>query len=392
MLIALTSISLLVWIGLVVFHGGFWRGDQRLGVAPDPAEWPTVILVIPARNEAATIRAVIEGHMASTYPGRMEVVLVDDASDDATADEAYVGAEGGARRLHVVRAPPLEPGWSGKLWALQAGLDHARSVLPEAQYVLLTDADIVHGPDLLGRLVARAEAGGLALVSVMAKLDARGLWGRLLIPAFIFFFQKLYPFPKVNDPASRTAGAAGGVVLVRREALEAIGGLASIRAALIDDCALAARIKHGPPQRRIELVLGDETAHATSLRDNRAFGSIRDMIARTAFVQLDHSALKLAGTLLGMGLVYLVGPLSLLAWPWHGSATAAGFGAATWALMALAFAPTLRLYDQPVWHGLALPLAGALYSWFTLVSAVRHWQGTGGQWKGRTYPGTGNPP
>ncbi len=390
----LVALSCVAWLVLLFARGGFWRADQRLGASPAPAAWPAVAVVIPARDEAATARTVVAAHMASDYPGALRVILVDDGSTDATAAEARAGADTaparGDRTLEIVAAPPLEPGWSGKLWAVNAGLAAVAASLPDARYVLLTDADIRHGPGLLRRLVARAEAEDRALVSVMARLDDRGVWGGLLIPAFIFFFQKLYPFPLTNDPNSAVAGAAGGVVLVRRAALEAIGGVAAIKGTLIDDCALAARIKKGPPRRAIELVLADATAEAVSLRDNRAFGSIRMMIARTAFTQLDYSAWKLAGTVIGLALVYLVGPAALLAWPLHGDAATAGLGALAWALMTAAYAPTLRLYGRPVWQGLALPVAAALYAGFTVDSAARHWRGEGGRWKGRVYPAGGS--
>ncbi|MEO0983154.1 MAG: glycosyltransferase [Pseudomonadota bacterium] len=386
MLFALALVSLAVWIGLLFAHGGFWRCDQRLTPAPAPMNWPRVAVVIPARDEAETIRDVVASHMASDYPGQLDVFLVDDGSTDGTAEAAGAGATTGARPFHLVAAPPLETGWSGKLWALNAGLSAAKDAAPDADYLLLTDADILHGPSLLQGLVARAEKKTLALVSVMARLDGRGFWGGLLIPAFIFFFQKLYPFPRVNDLGSRTAGAAGGVVLLRRDALDEIGGIDAIRGALIDDCALAAKVKRGPPARAIELVLSDEAARATSLRDNRAFASIRKMIARTAFTQLDHSAWKLAGAVAGMVLVYLVGPAALLTWPLHGNdaAALAGFGA--WLAMMIAYAPTLRLYDRPALNGVALPFAALLYTAFTVDSALQHWRGEGGEWKGRTYP------
>jgi hopene-associated glycosyltransferase HpnB len=283
-----------------------------------------------------------------------------------------------------VPAPPLPAGWSGKLWALQAGLAEATRIAPGAAYVLLTDADIVHGPETLRRLVSLAEARGLAMASLMARLDARGRWGGLLVPAFVFFFQMLYPFARVNRPGHRVAGAAGGCVLLRREALEAIGGIAAIRGALIDDCALAARVKHGSPPRAIWLGLADR--EVVSRRDNRRLATIWSMVARTAFTQLRHSALLLAGTLAGLALAFLAPPMLVVAglagagwWP-------AIAGGMSWTAMVVAYAPTLRLYGRPWWHGLALPLAAALYGAMTLSSALRHWRGRGGAWKGRTYP------
>ncbi len=384
-------ISFFIWCYLVLARGGFWRADQRLPGYPMPKAWPKIAIVIPARNEAASISAVISAHLASDYPGELEIFLVDDSSSDGTADIARAAAEGGHRKVMLVSAPPLEAEWSGKLWAVNAGLAAVARKAPDAAYCLLSDADIQHGPSLARNLVAHAETSGDALVSIMARLDDRGFWGSLLIPAFIFFFQKLYPFSLVNRPRSQVAGAAGGVMLVRRDVLDDIGGVASIKGALIDDCALAARIKNGPPRRTISLFLADANADAISLRDNRSFASIQNMVTRTAFTQLDYSTMQLAGTLVGMALVYLVGPALALTWPLHRSATLAGVGLASWALMVVAYVPTLRLYGQPVWRALALPLAAVFYAGFTVISAWQHWRGRGGHWKGRTYGDAGKP-
>lgn len=386
MILALALFALLAWLWLLLAQGGFWRAGERLPPAPPPDRWPEVAILIPARNEAASIGPVVAAHLASTYPGPLRLFLVDDGSTDGTAAIAREAAGGIDPRFTLVSAPPLPAGWSGKLWALQAAVAEARRAMPEARWFLLTDADILHGPDLLARLVAAGEAEGLALVSVMARLDARGVWGGLLIPAFLYFFQMLYPFPRVNNPESRVAGAAGGVVLIRREALEGIGGLAAIRGALIDDCTLAARVKAGPPRRAIRLVLADAMAPATSLRDNRAYAGIRDMVARTAFTQLSFSALKLAGTVIGLALVFVAPPVIALTPALHGDEVAALLAALAWAIMAFTFAPTLRYMERRAWPAILLPLAALLYGWFTLLSALRHWAGRGGQWKGRSYP------
>jgi hopene-associated glycosyltransferase HpnB len=380
----LALLPLAAWLYLLTMRGGFWRADCRLrGDDPAPEVWPDVVAVIPARDEAAVIGKSIASHLASTYPGRLAVFLADDASHDGTADIAQRAASTGRHGLHIITAPPLEPGWSGKLWAMRHGLEAALRTMPDARYILFTDADIVHAPDTLASLVRRAEADDLALVSLMARLDDRGFWGGLLIPAFVFFFQKLYPFARANDPARAVAAAAGGCMLVRRHALEEAGGLEAIRGELIDDCALARLIKGNPPQRHIEINLAD--GEVVSLRDNRDFRSVWNMVARTAYTQLNHSPLLLLGTLVGMVLLYLVGPVLFLAVSWHGSTLAAWFGLIIWGQMVLAYAPTLTLYGRAYWHGVALPVAGVLYAAMTLGSAIRHWRGRGGQWKGRNY-------
>ncbi|MFP4004095.1 MAG: glycosyltransferase [Alphaproteobacteria bacterium] len=376
-----------IWIYLVWFHGRFWRADQFLSaVTPARARWPEVVAVIPARNETGVIGETVSAHLESTYPGKFQVVVVDDHSQDGTAETVRTAARAHAKSpvaATVVPAQALPEGWSGKLWAVHQGIQDAMRRAPKAEYFLLTDADIKHGPEVLARLVTKAEGGKLAAVSLMAKLDARGPWAGLLIPAFVYFFQKLYPFPWVNDPASPAAGAAGGCMLVRRSALDAAGGIEAIRADLIDDCALARLLKEKSEEGRIWLGL---TREVVSLRDNRQLGTIWNMVARTAYTQLRRSPLLLSGTVAGMALTYLAPPLLALTWPWHANAPAAALGAASWGLMTWSYAPTLRLYHRPAWTGLALPLAALLYTAMTVTSAKRHWQGRGGQWKGRVYP------
>ena len=376
---ALAAASLAAWLYLLLFRGRFWRADVRLPSAPAPRAWPGVAVVIPARNEAATIAKAVAALVAQDYRGRWCVVLADDSSGDGTADLAR-SAAGAPDRLVTVAVPPLAPGWAGKPWALAAGLERAAEIDPEATYALLTDADVALDPGELGRLVAAAEVASLDMVSLMVRLHCGSAWERLLIPAFVFFFQKLYPFPWVNDPDRPTAAAAGGCLLVRRSALARAGGIAVIHDRIIDDCALAAALKPGGP---IWLGLA-ERSH--SVRRHGRLAELWRMVARSAYAQLDRSPWLLAGTVLAMGLIYLAPPAGLVAGAAAGDALSAALGLLGWALMAFAYRPTLRLYGEPWWRAFALPAAALLYTAMTVDSARRHWLGAGATWKGRSYP------
>lgn len=378
-LTAVSVLALFIWIGLASTRLQPFRAPPRLGAAPARGASPGVVAVIPARNEEETIGAVIAAHAASDYRGAFSVILVDDHSTDETSARAAAASEGA---LEVIGAPPLPQGWTGKLWAVNAGLARARETAPGAKYVLLTDADIVLAPATLTRLVAQAEDTGAALTSLMARLDGRGFWGRLLIPAFVYFFQKLYPFHVVNDPSKKLAAAAGGCMLIRRDALDAIGGVNAIRGRLIDDCALADEIKRSG---RI-IWLGLAKDEAISLRDNRSLSSVWSMVARSAFAQINRSWALLAGTVAGMIFIYLAAPAIALSFPLHQNAAAATVSVAAWAAMAATYLPTARIYDQAPWKTFFLPAAAFLYTLMTLTSAIDHARGKGGAWKGRAYP------
>jgi hopene-associated glycosyltransferase HpnB len=363
LIVALASLA--IWIYLLTARGGFWRMTNDPGEAGKASEverHPMVVAVIPARNEAANI-----GDAVRSLVSQVPVIVVDDDSEDGTA---AIAREAGAV---VVTARPLEPGWSGKLWALNEGLRSASAMKPD--FWLLTDADIVHAPDSVAGLLARARAGDYALVSYMVMLECRSLAERALIPAFIFFFFQLYPPAWIRDPKHRAAGAAGGCILVSREALARIGGIGHIRGELIDDCALAREVK--ATGRRVWLGL---TTATRSVRGYGSFEEIGRMISRTAFTQLGYSWWVLAGTVAGLALTYLAPPLLTLFAP---AGAPRGLGALAWLAMTLAYLPVLRLYRQPWYWAPMLPAIALFYTGATIHSALEWQRGRGGMWKGR---------
>jgi len=367
----LAAAALAVWVYLMTGRGGFWLAGERDGGGPAPSAWPVVTAVIPARDEAEGVGETIASLLAQDYPGPFSIMLVDDQSTDGTAEAARHAAAAAPHRLTVLPGAVLPAGWTGKLWAMKQGVE--RALTGEPTYLLFTDADIVYDPDTLTRLVSQAQANGLALNSLMVSLRCASFAERAFVPAFIFFFQMLYPFAWVNRPEHSMAAAAGGCMLVRRDALVAAGGIETIRGALIDDCALAAKLK---PQGPIRLSL---TQRARSIRGYASVQDIRHMVARSAYAQLRYSPLLLAATLAGMALVYLA-PV-LLALVGHGLAQMLGLLA--WAIMAIAFQPILRFYRlSPLW-GPFLPAIALAYMAFTLDSAYQYGRKRGGIWKGR---------
>ncbi len=376
-------LALGIWLHLFFGRGWFWRvlrvdADR---MACDPLQsWPSVVAIVPARNEAETIAKVVTGLVQQNYSGSFSIVVVDDHSEDATWDiTSQIARETSEeRRVSIVRASDLPRGWTGKLWALNEGVTSPRDTgaieeLPT--YYWFTDADVSHGPDTLQWLVARAEKDRLDLASLMVLLQAKTFPERALIPAFLYFFLMLYPPRWIADDDLATAGAAGGCILLKREALARIGGFAAIRGEVIDDCALAKAVKVSGGKVWMGL-----THKSESLRAYKTFGEIRDLIARTAFTQLRYSALMLAGTLSGMFLTYLA-PVLLL---FSHDATARILGFTAWILMSGSFLPTVRFYRlSPLWAPL-LPLTALFYTYATWLSAVRYWMGKGGSWKGRS--------
>jgi len=371
--LTLASTALAVWLYLIFARGAFWRCSQRDDwPSPQVPARPPVAAVVPARNEADCIGRTIASLLAQDYPGPWTVILVDDDSSDGTAEIAHRGADGN-ERLKVVRSRGLPAGWTGKLWAIKQGIDAAAALPQPPVYVLLTDADIVHATDSVSRLVAHAERNALVLTSLMVKLHCESFAERIAIPAFVFFFQMLYPFVWVNRRQSSVAAAAGGCMLVRADILCKAGGMDAIRAALIDDCALAKVLKaHGP----IWLGL---TERVRSIRRYPAVSDIRRMVVRSAYAQLSYSPLVLGGTVVSMALTYLLPPLLAI----FGSGIARVIAVVAWGLMFIAFQPTLRFYRlSPLW-GLAMPAIALEYMIFTLDSACQYMRGRGGSWKGR---------
>jgi hopene-associated glycosyltransferase HpnB len=372
--------TVVTWTYLLFFRGGFWR-MRRDDLPADPAmpdRFPdrsperSIVAVVPARDEAVVIERAIASLLDQTHPD-LHIILVDDQSSDGTAEiaRAAAAARGAEDRLTLCQGNPVPRGWTGKLWAIRQGIAVACARQPD--YLLLTDADIVHAPGNLAGLIARAESGGYDLVSLMVRLHCRNQWERLLIAAFVFFFFKLYPPRWVADPARRTSAAAGGCMLIRRASLERIGGIERIRGEIIDDCALARLVKE---EGKVWLGRAQET------RSIREYGSLRaiwEMVARCAFAQLGYSTGALGLIVLMLAVTYVAPPLLLLS----GDRPARLCGAASWLAMSAAFAPSLRVHDGKGRFAFLLPAIALFYGAATVASAIMFWRGRGGYWKGR---------
>ncbi len=366
--------ALLGWVWLALFRGGFWRPGLRVPAAPDPARWPSVAVVVPARDEAAMLPLTLPTLHDQDYPGPLRVVVSDDNSTDGTAGIVAARWPGVA----LVHPGQPQPGWTGKPWALAAGVAEAG----DADYLLLTDADIAHLPGSVRTLVAAAEAHGYALVSQMARLRTRTGWEKLVVPAFVFFFALLYPFRWSNRPGTRTAAAAGGCVRVRRDALARAGGIAAIGGAVIDDVALGRAVKRSGGHTFLGF-----SGTVESVRPYPTLSALWRMVARSAYTQLGHSPVALCGTVLGLALAFWA-PVVAAAWgALSGDPATAGVGVAGWLLMAGLYAPMLRYYRLPVVAALALPFTATLYLAMTVASAAGYYRGRGASWKGRSYGG-----
>lgn len=376
----ITAVSLAAWGWLLLGQGFFWRTDVRLPERTAPGDWPAVAIVVPARDEAAVLASSLPSLLAQDYPGRAEVYLVDDGSTDGTGEVARALADScGGLPLTVDSPGEPGPGWTGKLWAVRHGMALARERM-DAEYLLLTDADIAHAPDSLRELVAAARSGGLDLVSQMARLRVATFWERLIVPAFVYFFAQLYPFRWVNRPGARTAAAAGGCVLLRREAAQRAGVPDSIRQAVIDDVSLARAVQRSGGRIWLGLAEGVD-----SVRPYRGLGPLWRMVSRSAYAQLLHHPLLLAGTVAGLAVIYLAPPVAVVAGALSGAVVPAVLGAGAWAVMTGTYLPMLRYYRQPLWLAPLLPVTALLYLLMTVDSAVQHYRGRGAAWKGRTY-------
>lgn len=370
----LATLAVAIWLYLLLAHGRFWQSGPELAPAK-PMTAPAVTVIVPARDEAAVIGATLPTLQRQDYAGSLHIVLVDDASADGTGMIARQITQPQPRTLDVLNGKPRPPGWSGKLWALAQGVAEAGS----AEFILLTDADITHDPRHVATLVAEAERHDLDLVSEMVTLACDTPAERSLVPAFVYFFQLLYPFAWVNDPLRATAAAAGGTILLRRRALRRIGGIEAVRGALIDDVALAAAVKRGG-----RIWLG-HSGLARSIRTYSDAAAIWRMIARTAYVQLGFSPLLLVGTVLGMALTFIAPPFAAV----FGHGISRWFGWLAWGGMAASYQPTLHRYHRSILWAPLLPAVAAFYTAATIGSAINHYRGRGVAWKGRAYQGLG---
>ena len=397
----LLLISLAAWLYLALLHHGFWLRREFLNpMAPIPkhgntdqnsSSVPKVTTLIPARNEAGVIAKALQAHIAQDYgqvyqhktqnQTQLQTLLIDDNSADGTYSVAQNIIDGAHahNRIRILRAAPLENGWSGKLWALHNGFN-AIANPDEIVYYWLSDADIVPASDTLSKLVHKAEQDDLALVSLMVQLHCQNFWERLIIPAFIYYFQMLYPFKACANPKSKIAGAAGGCVLIRRDALDSIGGIAAIKDALIDDCALAAAVK----AKGYKIWLGHGPKDC-SIRPANGLKDLWHMVTRTAFTQLQFSYLYLALAIMGMIMLYSLPLLGIVIGLYSLNLAVLGAACLIWAIMTMSYYPTIRAYQQSLIMCLTLPFTAHIFMAMTLHSAFLYAKGQRSSWHGRIY-------
>ncbi|HHT9159018.1 MAG: hypothetical protein A3G70_00155 [Planctomycetes bacterium RIFCSPLOWO2_12_FULL_39_13] len=374
-LLSVCSVSAFIWLALT-FMPARWRMSERWEAVGNPylpvSKLPSLSVIVPARNESTSLPQTLPSWLAQEYP-ESEIILIDDDSSDGTEDCARGIAEQYKHDVRILKGIPPPPGWTGKLWALQQGIS-----VSSGEWLLFTDADIRHSPNLWRGLVTKAMNEQRAMVSLMALLDTVGMWARLLIPAFVYFFHLLYPFDKVKDLRSKVTAAAGGCILISRQALDKIGGIAGHSDAWIDDLALAKRIKRAGLSLSLSL-----TKSAVSIRPYRQLCDVWNMVSRSAFTQLQCSWLALIGTVLGMSILFIFPIfgifLSGIGGVYYITASISFFA---FLLMSVTYIPILRFYNLSLIQAFTLPLTGTLYLTMTVSSAINHvvgrreWRGT----------------
>jgi hopene-associated glycosyltransferase HpnB len=379
----LTAASVIIWFILIIFRGQFWRADQYLpDIEISFSTPPEIVIIIPARNEEQTIGHCISSLLQQDYKGTMSIIIINDSSNDNTL-AVVKSASQGCNNIHLINGAETPSAWTGKLWAMAQGVEFAKKTFCHADYYLFTDSDILHHPKNITELATKATNENLALVSLMVKLRCISIWETLLMPAFIFFFQKLYPFSLVNNPKKSNAAAAGGCMLVNCQDLEKAGGLKEIKAAIIDDCALAILLKQANP---IWLGLTQSTK---SLRKYQSLSDISRMVSRTAFVQLNYSVLNLFFVIIGMLIIYTIPLVSILIGVIIEEISLFILGLMGWMTMFVAYVPTITLYNRPIWEASFLPISALLYSAMTAISAWQYTFGRGPIWKGRSMTSVG---
>jgi hopene-associated glycosyltransferase HpnB len=357
-----------IWLTILLLPWRSWSTAEVLDATATAVQedLSDITVLIPARNEAEMVKTTLP---ALNAQGRgLHIILVDDQSTD---DTLQVARRAGGENLLIVQGEEPPAGWSGKLWALEQGRKYIDTPL-----TLLLDADIEVQPGIIPELRKTIKEKDVQLISLMAVLRMKTFWEKLLMPAFIYFFKLLYPFRLSNSSSSKVAAAAGGCILLETSVLNDMGGFDILRGELIDDCALARRVKSSG--WRIWMGLSHSVR---SLRPYISLGTIWNMVARTAFTQLRYSKFALFFCTVIMLASFGLPVIGLLLPPISVKLLS------TFSLtsMMLSYLPTLRFYGISGWWAIAMPLIGLLYLAMTWTSAVKHWLGKTAHWKGRTY-------